>query len=115
MAITDATSGAGLAVGSTARLGGRSIEIREHAAFLEDGTLAGSTLTMDRAFRNVVASFGGSLVDAAIVCSTSPARALGLNGFGVLAEGTVADLVVMDRAFHVVRTLIGGREAFPAH
>jgi N-acetylglucosamine-6-phosphate deacetylase len=115
MAITDATSGAGLALGSTARLGGRAIEIREHAAFLEDGTLAGSTLTMDRAFRNVVTSFGGSLVDAATVCSTSPARALGLSGFGVLSEGTAADLVVLDRSFHVVLTLIGGREAFRAH
>jgi N-acetylglucosamine-6-phosphate deacetylase len=115
MAITDATSGAGLAPGSAARLGRRSIEIREHAAFLEDGTLAGSTLTMDRAFRNVVTSFGGSLVDAAVLCSTSPARALGLSGFGVLAEGTAADLVVMDRAFYVVRTLIGGRQAFPAN
>ena len=115
MAITDATSGAGLALGSFAWLGGRSIEIREHAAFLDDGTLAGSTLTMDRAFRNVVTSFGGSLVDAAVMCSTNPARALGLSGFGVLAEGTAADLVVMDRAFRVIRTLIGGREAFPAH
>jgi N-acetylglucosamine-6-phosphate deacetylase len=70
---------------------------------------------MDRAFRNVVTSFGGSLVDAATVCSTSPARALGLSGFGVLSEGTAADLVVLDRSFHVVLTLIGGREAFRAH
>ena len=101
MAITDATSGAGLASGSTARLGGRTIEVREQAAFLEDGTLAGSTLTMDRAFRNIVTSFGGSLVDAAILCSTTPARALGLSGFGVLAEGAAADLVVLDRAFRV--------------
>ena len=89
MAITDATSGAGLKPGSKARLGGRQIEVGEQAAFLEDGTLAGSTLTMDRAFRNIVTSFGGSLVDAALLCSTSPARALGLSGFGVLAEGAV--------------------------
>jgi N-acetylglucosamine-6-phosphate deacetylase len=115
MAITDATSGAGLASGATARLGGRAIEVREHAAFLEDGTLAGSTLTMDRAFRNVVTSFGSSLVDAAILCSTTPARALGLSGFGVIAEGAAADLVVLDRAFRVVRTFIGGQEAFRAH
>ena len=111
LAITDATSGAGLPAGSRARLGGRSIRITEKAAFLEDGTLAGSTLTMDRAFRNIVTSFGGSLVDAALLCSTSPARALGLSGFGVLAEGAVADLVVLDRGFRVRRTLIGGRDA----
>jgi N-acetylglucosamine-6-phosphate deacetylase len=115
MAITDATSGAGLASGATARLGGRAIEVREHAAFLEDGTLAGSTLTMDRAFRNVVTSFGSSLVDAAILCSTSPARALGLSGFGVIADGAAADLVLLDRGFRVVGTLIGGREAYWAH
>jgi N-acetylglucosamine-6-phosphate deacetylase len=111
MAITDATSGAGLPPGSRARLGGRSIRITEQAAFLEDGTLAGSTLTMDRAFRNIVTSFGGSLVDAALLCSTSPARALGLGGFGVLAAGAVADIVLLDRAFRVVRTFIGGQEA----
>jgi N-acetylglucosamine-6-phosphate deacetylase len=111
MAITDATSGAGLPPGSRARLGGRSIRITEQAAFLEDGTLAGSILTMDRAFRNIVTSFGGSLVDAALLCSTSPARALGLGGFGVLAAGAVADIVLLDRAFRVVRTFIGGQEA----
>jgi N-acetylglucosamine-6-phosphate deacetylase len=108
MAITDATAGAGLAPGSTARLGGRALHIRDQAAFLADGTLAGSTLTMDRAFRNVVTRFGGSLVDAALMCSTTPARELGLTGFGMLAEGAVADLVVLDRGFNVVRTFIAG-------
>jgi N-acetylglucosamine-6-phosphate deacetylase len=110
MAITDATSGAGLPPGSRARLGRRAIRITEQAAFLEDGTLAGSTLTMDQAFRNIVTDFGGSLVDAALLCSTSPARALGLSGFGVLADGAVADIVVLDRAFRVRRTFIGGQE-----
>jgi N-acetylglucosamine-6-phosphate deacetylase len=110
LAITDATAGAGLPPGSRARLGGRQIQVGEQAAFLEDGTLAGSTLTMDRAFRNIVTSFGGSLVDAALLCSTNSARALGLSGFGVLADGAVADLVVLDRAFRVVRTLIGGQQ-----
>jgi N-acetylglucosamine-6-phosphate deacetylase len=110
MAITDATSGAGLSPGSTARLGGRSIRVTEQAAFLDDGTLAGSTLTMDRAFRNIVTSFGGSLADAALLCSTNPARALGLSGFGVLADGAIADIVVLDRGFRVKRTFIGGRQ-----
>jgi N-acetylglucosamine-6-phosphate deacetylase len=58
MAITDATAGSGLAVGSSARLGGRRIRVSEHAAFLDEGTLAGSTLTMDRAFRTIVTTFG---------------------------------------------------------
>jgi N-acetylglucosamine-6-phosphate deacetylase len=106
---------AGLPLGSTARLGGRAIEVREQAAFLEDGTLAGSTLTMDRAFRNIVTSVGSSLVDAVTLCSTSPARALGLSGFGVLADGAAADLVVLNRAFHVRTTFIAGRQVFQAN
>jgi N-acetylglucosamine-6-phosphate deacetylase len=109
VAITDSTGAAGLKQGSRARLGGRQIEVGAQAAFLEDGTLAGSTLTMNQAFRNVVTSFGGSLVDAALLCSTTPARTLGLSGFGVLAEGAAADVVVLDRAFKVVRTFIGGQ------
>jgi N-acetylglucosamine-6-phosphate deacetylase len=112
MAITDATSGAGLKQGSKARLGGRQIEVGAQAAFLEDGTLAGSTLTMNKAFRNIVTSFGGSLADAAMLCSTTPARALGLSGFGVLAEGVAADVVVLNRAFEVVRTFIGGQQVW---
>jgi N-acetylglucosamine-6-phosphate deacetylase len=112
MAITDATAGAGLTVGSTARLGGREIRVRREAAFLDDGTLAGSTLTMNRAFATIVSRFGGSLVDAAVMCSTTPARELGLTGFGVVAEGAVADLVVLDRNFEVIRTYIGGQEVW---
>jgi N-acetylglucosamine-6-phosphate deacetylase len=110
LAITDGTAGAGMAVGSTARLGSRSIRVGPYAAELENGTLAGSTLTMDRAFANIVNLFGGSLVDAALMCATNPAGALGLAGHGVIAEGAVADLTVLDRHLRVVRTFVGGAE-----
>jgi len=114
MAITDGTAGAGLRVGSTARIGGRTITVNDRAAVLADGTLAGSTLTMDRAFRNIVTLFGFSIVDAALLCATTPARELQLTGFGVLASGAMADLVVLDRTFRVVRTFIGGTEVHRA-
>jgi N-acetylglucosamine-6-phosphate deacetylase len=112
MAITDGTGGSGLAPGSTARLGGRAITVTERAAFLPDGTLAGSTLTMDRAFRTIVSHFELSIVDAAQLCATTPARQLGLTGFGVVAEGAVADLVVLDMDFAVARTFIAGRQVY---
>jgi N-acetylglucosamine-6-phosphate deacetylase len=112
MAITDATGASGLPVGSYARLGGQRIQARADAAFLDEGTLAGSTLTMDRAFRTIVTALGGTLVEAATMCSTTPARELGLTGFGVIAVGAMADLVVLDRGFRVVRTFIGGQEAW---
>jgi N-acetylglucosamine-6-phosphate deacetylase len=114
MAITDGTGGSGLPPGSTARLGGRSIRVSDQAAMLDDGTLAGSTLTMDRAFRNIVTMFHASIAEAAIMCSTTPARAVGLMGFGVIAEGNAADIVVLDRAFRVARTFIDGEEIYRA-
>jgi len=110
MAITDGTGASGLPVGAFARLGGRRIEARSEAAFLEEGTLAGSTLTMDRAFRTLITRCGSSVVEAATMCSTTPARELGLTGFGVIAVGAAADLAVLDRGFRVVRTFIGGEQ-----
>jgi len=113
MAITDATSGAGQPVGSAAVLGGQTIHVRDEAAFLDDGTLAGSTLTMDRAFRNLVTAFRQPVIDAVLMCSTTPARQLGLGQLGRIAEGAQADVVVLDRDFRVVRTFVGGTQVWP--
>jgi N-acetylglucosamine-6-phosphate deacetylase len=112
IAISDGTAGAGLPPGARARLGGRAIRVTERAAVLDDGTLAGSTLTMARAFRTIVAELGLSIAEAAVLCATSPARQLGLTGFGVIAEGATADLVVLDRSLSVVRTFIAGAEVY---
>src|SRR5204863_6189218 len=57
MAITDGTAGSGLPRGSKSHIGGRPITIRD-AAYLADGTLAGSSLTMDRAFAQLISSVG---------------------------------------------------------
>ena len=80
MAITDGTAGSGLPVGSVVPLGSHTITVTEDACFLADGTLAGSRLTMDGAFRVLMSRMGASLVDAAYMCATTPARQLGLTG-----------------------------------
>ena len=109
-AITDATAVAGLPVGARASLGGQTIVAGEATAFLSDGTtIAGSRLTMDRAFETLVGRVGISLVDAATICSTTPARELGLIGHGVLAPDAVADLVILDANFAVVQTYLAGQ------
>jgi N-acetylglucosamine-6-phosphate deacetylase len=112
MAITDATAGAGLPAGAHVSLGGQSITVDDCASFLDDGTLAGSVLTMDRAFRVLIGKVGLTPVDAAVLCSTTPARELHLDGFGVLAPGAMADLAVLDSTCRVVQTWIGGELAF---
>jgi N-acetylglucosamine-6-phosphate deacetylase len=111
-AITDGTGAAGLPDGGQAVLGGRAITAREGAAYLADGTLAGSVLTMDAAFRTLVERIGFSLVDASTMCATTPARELGLVGHGLLAVDAAADVVVLDAQLAVVQTYVGGQLAY---
>ena len=101
--ITDGTAGSGLPRGATATLGGYPITVGD-TALLADGTIAGSVLTMDRAFALLASTVGVSLVDAATMCATTPARELGLQGLGVIAPGSKADLAVLDRNFRVRQT-----------
>ena len=114
MAITDGTAAAGLPRGSRARLGGRPIIAAEQSAQLEDGTMAGSIITMDQAFRMLLNEAGLSIEAAVRMCSTTPADQLGLPSQGRLAVGAVADLVVLDAGLQVVQTWVGGRR-IPEH
>jgi N-acetylglucosamine-6-phosphate deacetylase len=110
LAITDATAAAGLPVGGRALLGGQPIIAGASTALLGDGvTIAGSIVTMDRAFQTLVGRVGISLVDAATICATTAAREFGLVGLGVLAPDAIADLVVLDANFLVVQTYVGGQ------
>lgn len=109
LAISDATAVAGLPVGSRGMLGGQAITAGPRTALLPDGTIAGSVLTMDRAFQTLIGQVGLGIVDAATICSTSPARELGLIGHGMLMPESVADLVVLDANFSVVQTYVAGQ------
>jgi N-acetylglucosamine-6-phosphate deacetylase len=113
--ITDANRATGLPDG-TYELGGATIEVRGGAARLPDGTLAGSTLTMDRALRHVMQDAEVDIAAAATMAALSPARALKLGaGLGDIAPGRVADLVLLDEASLTVRaTLVGGRAVYEA-
>jgi N-acetylglucosamine-6-phosphate deacetylase len=111
MAITDGVAGAGLPVGSKVKLGGRTVTVTETACYLDDGTLAGSRLTMDGAFRRLVGQ-GFTPVDASRLCSGTQAAELGLAGQGTIAPGALADLVVLDRRLEVAATYVGGAPAW---
>lgn len=112
MAITDGTAGSGLPQGSRARLGGAAITVRD-VARLDDDTIAGSVLTMDRALATLVTQCGLDIVQAAEMCSTTPARELGLTGHGAIAPGAIADFVILDARLTVVETWIAGERAWP--
>ena len=112
MAITDGTAASGLGEGGVASLGGRRICVRHGAAYLDDGTMAGSVATMDLVFRFLVHHVGLSLSAASRLCSTTPAAALALHDRGAIVTGGVADLVVLDRELAVRQTYVAGRLAY---
>ncbi|KRG78332.1 N-acetylglucosamine 6-phosphate deacetylase [Stenotrophomonas ginsengisoli] len=73
------------------------------------GALAGSALDMASAVRNAVSWLGVDLAEAARMASTYPAQLLGLDEFrGHIAEGCIADLVLLDTHLQVQRTWIAG-------
>jgi N-acetylglucosamine-6-phosphate deacetylase len=77
---------------------------RNGAAYLAGGTLAGSTLTMDGALRNVV-SVGVPIARAARHTGVNPARVLGLPDRGRVSPGARADLVALDPETLAVRAV----------
>jgi N-acetylglucosamine-6-phosphate deacetylase len=107
VAVTDATAAAGMPDGAY-RLGRQTVHKAGGAVRLSDGTLAGSTLTMDQALRNLV-DLGLSLVEATACMSGHAARYLGLDDRGRLAAGAWADLVQLDaRTLQVQRVFVEG-------
>jgi N-acetylglucosamine-6-phosphate deacetylase len=108
--ITDAVRGAGMADGSRYKIDERPVVVQNGAAYLPDGTLAGSTLTMDRALSNFMQATGQPLDTLWPTSSLNAARALGLaDRKGSLEVGKDADLVLVDNQIAVRLTVAEGR------
>ncbi len=110
--VTDAIAAAEAPAGMSFTLGDRMIHISE-AARLDDGTLAGSVLTMAQAIRNVV-SLGVPLPDAVRGAAAVPARLVGRPELATLQPATPADIAVLDEELAVMRTVVAGREVWAA-
>ena len=77
--------------------------------FSRFGEIAGSRLTMDVAFRNVIQHAGIGVREAFLMASTNPARAVGLSGeLGSIAVGKRADLVILSDSLALEQVIIGG-------
>ncbi len=104
--ISDSLRCAGMPDGDY-ELGGQPIVVKNHKATLLDGTLAGSSISLLDAVRNVV-RFGLSLEAAVYAASTAPAQAVGLDA-GVIAQGRCADLLVLDESLALKAVFVDGQ------
>jgi N-acetylglucosamine-6-phosphate deacetylase len=104
--VTDSTAAAGMPDGSY-RLGRHTVTKCLGGVRLADGTLAGSTLTMDQALRNLV-GLGLSLAEASHRTATLAAEHLGLADRGRLTPGAWADVVVLDQQLQVTGVIVEG-------
>jgi N-acetylglucosamine-6-phosphate deacetylase len=108
--VTDATAATGMPNGRY-RLGSLEVDVKDGKC-LRDGRLAGSVLTMDKAVRNVVKFANWDLQHAVRLATLNPARATGLPGnAGTLVAGAPADVVALNSAGDVVKTIVRGRVA----
>lgn len=111
--ITDAIEGAAMPDGEYA-LGGQPVFVKDGTAAFADGTLAGSILTMNRAFMNVRRFADVTSPEAALLSSGNALRQLGLSGkMGAIAPGMAADLaIVHPETGEVAWTLVAGQVAY---
>jgi N-acetylglucosamine-6-phosphate deacetylase len=105
--VTDSTAATGMPDGEY-MLGRQVVHKCMGGVRLGDGTLAGSTLTMDQALRNLVQQLGLDLADASRRVSTNAADYLGEDQRGRLASGCYADMVVLDRDLNIQAVYIEG-------
>lgn len=110
--VTDAMRAKCLGEGSY-DLGGQRVMVREGKATLSDGTLAGSTLRMPQAIKNMM-QFTQCTLAAAIDCASyNPAFQLGLHKRkGSIQKGKDADLVVTNQALDVMLTMREGKVVY---
>lgn len=106
--ITDAISETGLPDGEY-ELGGLETVLKDGISRIKaTGRLAGSTLTMDVAVKNMVTQIGLDLKDAIRMATLNPAEVMKLSNYGRLAPDFVADIVILDSKLNILTTICKG-------
>ena len=109
--ISDGVQGAGMPDGYTFDFGDLPINIKDGRATLPDGTLAGSVLTLDQAFRN---AHSYTLSQRSAMTSYNAARALQNDSIGRIAPGYHAELVILNKDETVRQTIVSGKIVYTA-
>lgn len=114
VAVTDASSFTGMPQG-TYLLGKQKLIVKDGRAVLEDRTLAGSLITMNTAFRNIIRWGKITLPQAVKMTSFNPAKVIGFSyRKGSIEPGKDADIILIDDWFNVKVVMVGGKIKFEA-
>ena len=108
--ITDSIRAGGMHDGEF-QFSDQKVILNNNKATLVDGTLAGSTLTLDNAIKNLLDTTSASITDAVRMSSLNGAKVIGLDR-GIIASGKTADLVVLDKNWKVQFTILNGKIAY---
>ena len=112
--ITDAMRAKGIPDG-VSELGGQTVYVKNGEARLEDGTLAGSVLKMNRAVQNMVEKVGVPFTQTVDYATINPAKALKIDGeAGSIKVGKRADFTVLNDKYDVILTVRGGKVVYQA-
>ena len=95
-------------------LGGQKVFVKDGQARLADGTLAGSTLKMNNAVKNLTLECGIPFVKAVNCATVNPAENLGVTDRGIIAANKRADFTVLDGEFNVKQTIVFGNQVYIA-
>jgi N-acetylglucosamine-6-phosphate deacetylase len=106
--VSDMMSATGLGPGAY-ELGGQTVHVDTTTAQLEDGTLAGSVLTMDQAVRNLVAWADVTIGTALHMCTRVPAGLINDQSRGRLVSGARADLALWSKDLEITGTVVNGK------
>lgn len=108
MLITDAMAGAGMPDGPY-RLGEMEVRVKNGRCVIGEDTLAGSTLTLDRALLNCMRFTGASIAEVLPLATRNPARMTGLDSeIGSIAPGRSADIAVLSMRNEIIGTILRG-------
>lgn len=106
--ITDSMRAKGMPEGKS-ELGGQTVIVKDKQARLEDGTLAGSVLTYDDAFRNMIKFTNCPIEHAVLMSSVNQATEFQLTTKGGIAAGKDADFNLLDEDLNIVSTYSFGQ------
>ncbi len=111
--ITDSIRVGGMHEGEESQFSDQKVWVKGNKAMMEDGTIAGSTLTLNKAIKNILEHTQASLTDAVRMATLNGSKVIGANR-GVLASGKHADIVILDKDYNVKYTIKSGKVRYKA-